>query len=363
MPDALSAALEHLGAAVPRSERLWGALRSLGPALATCPAALERLAPPPEVVALWRRDLLGTRARNLLLLNELEAALSALQAEGIETIVFKGAAALDRLYRDPGARPMDDADLLIRPRDRVRAASVLGRLGYALRPAEPGRFGPVDDALHGEWTFVRSVGRLEVELDLHWHLVADARLRRLFPGADDPDVWARALPSRLGAAATSRISPSDAALTTAVAQPLGHPWSHPLGYLDLSLELADADDGERVALGRRAAELGLGPLLWWSLRFAERLFGRGWGEGPAASAPSGLARRLGEALVGGDWLGLAPFRREMAARDLFVLLLAGPGGLARGLVGRTSAGRLPDPRGTARAALALARAAGRAIAG
>jgi hypothetical protein len=52
----------------------------------------------------------------------------------------------------------------------------------------------------------------------------------------------------------------------------------------------------------------------------------------------------------------------MAARDLFVLVLAGPRGVARGLAGPTSAGRLPDPRGTARAALALARAAGRALA-
>jgi len=79
-------------------------------------------------------------------------------------------------------------------------------------------------------------------------------------------------------------------------------------------------------------------------------------------APPALPRWLGETLVGEDWLGLAPFRREMAARDLFVLLLAGPRGVGRGLAGPTSAGRLPDPRGTARAALALARAAGRALA-
>jgi hypothetical protein len=51
----------------------------------------------------------------------------------------------------------------------------------------------------------------------------------------------------------------------------------------------------------------------------------------------------------------------MAARDLFVLLLVGPRGIVRGLAGPSSAGRLPDPRGTARAALALARAAGHAL--
>jgi hypothetical protein len=88
-------------------------------------------------------------------------------------------------------------------------------------------------------------------------------------------------------------------------------------------------------------------------------FGDGW----AALAPPVLSRRLGELLVGGDWLGVAAFRREMAARDLFVLLLAGPGGVARGLAGPASAGALPDGRGTVRAALALVRAAGRALVG
>ena len=188
MPEALSAALEHLGRFAPRSDRLWPALRSLGPAFAACRPALERLAPPPPIADLWRRDLVQTRARNLVLLAELERALAVLAGDGVDTALFKGASALDRLYSDPGTRPMDDADVLIRSEHRARAAAALGRLGFGLRPAEPGRFGPVDDALHGEWTFVKRVGRLEVEIDLHWHLVADARLRRLFPGTEDADV-------------------------------------------------------------------------------------------------------------------------------------------------------------------------------
>src|SRR5437867_2147152 len=301
MPAALSAALEHLGRVAPPSDRLWTALRSLGPALAACPAALDRLAPPPAVAELWRRDLVQTRARNLVLLAELEPALAALAAEGVETVVFKGAAALDRLYPEPGARPMDDADVLIRPADRARAAAALGRLGFALRPAEPGRFGPLDDALQGEWTFVKPVGPLEVEVDLHWHLVADARLRRLFPGADDADVWRRALAARVGAGGTRRLAPADAALATAVAQVLGHPWSHPLGYLDLWLELGEMPPPDRLELCQRARGRGLAAPLWWSLRFAERLFGAEPSAEAAALVPSPVSRRLGEALVGGDW--------------------------------------------------------------
>jgi hypothetical protein len=357
MPDALASALEHLAAAVrqpisataparrrearqraaARDERLWPALRSLGPAFAACPSALARLRPPVDVEAIWRRDLRATRARNVLLLAELERAFDALDAAGVHALAFKGAAALDRLYADPGARPMDDADLLVRPADRDRAADVLGRLGYERRPEEPGRFGA---APPGEWTFDGPV-----QIDLHWHLVADTRLRALFPGVEDPSLWARAVGRRL--------SSSDAALAAAVTQPLGHPWSHPLGYLDLRLELATggADD-----LVERAAGRGLGAPTWWSLRFTERLFGGD--DAPRALAPRPLSRRLGEMLVGADWVGLAPFRREMPARDLFVMLLAGPAALRRSL----AAERPRDLRGTARAAISLARAAARALA-
>src|SRR5687767_5406652 len=101
MPDALASALEHLAAGLRRStapvaaardERLWPALRSLGPAFAACPAALSVLSPPAEVEALWRRDLRATRARNVLLLAELQRAFAALDSAGVQALAFKGAA-------------------------------------------------------------------------------------------------------------------------------------------------------------------------------------------------------------------------------------------------------------------------------
>ena len=333
----LAAALEHLAGVAPGGEACWAALRSLGPALAAHPEALARLSPPPRVSHGWQRDLHGTRARNVLLLSELDRALEALDAAGVPAILFKGAAALDRLYDDPGLRPMDDADLLVRPSDRERAADVIARLGYARRDDEPGRFG---HAGQDEWTFDGPI-----QIDLHWHVVADRRLRALFPGCDDDAVWLRA---------TGRhLAPIDDALATAIAQPLGHPWSHPLGYLDLHLALGSVDAAE---LFERARQRGVGQLLWWSLRFAAHLFG---GEPPPASlAPAPTARQLGGLLVGGDWLGVAPFRREMPARDLFVLLLAG----RRVLRGSVALGHRGDPRGAARVALSIARTAARALA-
>jgi hypothetical protein len=333
----LAAALEHLAAVAPRGEACWAALRSLGPAFAAHPEALARLSPPRAIADAWQRDLRATRARNVLLLAELDRAFEALDAAGVPAVAFKGAAALDRLYDDPGLRPMDDADLLVHPSDSERAAESIARLGYTRRADEPGRFG---HAGQDEWTFDGPI-----QIDLHWHVVADRRLRALFPGCDDGTNWLRAVGRRL--------APIDDALATAIAQPLGHPWSHPLGYLDLHLALDSIDAAE---LFERARQRGVGQLLWWSVRFAAQLFG---GEPPPASlAPQPSARRLGDLLVGGDWLGVAPFRREMPARDLFVVLLAG----RRVLRGSVALGRGGDPRGAARVALSLARTAARALA-
>jgi hypothetical protein len=290
--------------------------------------------------------------------------LAELADARVEAIVFKGAAALDGLYADPGARPMDDADLLVRATDRERAATVLVRLGFEPVPIDEGRLGPVGPSLHAAQAYRRRVGALAVEVDLHWQPISDARLRAAFPGAADPALWSRADWGVSGLAAVGRPSRVDAAILTAATQIFGHPWSHPLGYLDLRLLVEDFGPAEWQALVEQTRALGLAAPVYWGLRFTAELFGGAVGE-PEMLAPGGLTRRLGERLIGGDWLGLAPARRDMPARDLFVLLAAGPAGTLRmaraGLVDREANGRRRlatlDPRSSARTVVWLAQAA------
>jgi hypothetical protein len=346
--DSVDTALSHLVDRLPRWTRPgqppWPALRALGPALVRSPGALERLAPPEHLRQRWRSDLRVARATNLVVLDALAHALAALRAAGVRSIVFKGAAAVERLYPDVGCRPMDDADVLVHPSDRAAAAAALVGAGFAPVAVDAGRLGPVGATLHAAHAYRRVQGFVAAEVDLHWQPVSDARLRAAFPGSSDRGLWARAQATTFAGEPAFALSRVDAALVTATAQILGHPWSHPLGYLDLHLMLGALGDDQRRELAERARRLELVPLLYWSLRFTRELFGTDGLEPTLEElAPPVAQRRLGELLVRGDWLGLAAFRREMTQRDLFVLALAGPRGVLR-LLRASLAAREPDGR-------------------
>ena len=105
---------------------------------------------------------------------ELQAALAALEAGGIEPIVFKGAALAHTHYPESWLRPRLDADLLIAPGQRWRASEILIALGYQRPPMISG------ELVSYQMMFVRehSIG-VEQVLDVHWKIsdrqaVADA---------------------------------------------------------------------------------------------------------------------------------------------------------------------------------------------
>ncbi len=89
----------------------------------------------------------------------------------IEVILLKGADLRHRLYGDPGARPMDDLDVLINPEDMPRARSMLAEMGFRLAPEymdlSPAYWEILGDAIHYQPPPPR-----EISLDLHWEIGA-----------------------------------------------------------------------------------------------------------------------------------------------------------------------------------------------
>ncbi len=87
-----------------------------------------------------RRHLQGLYQANALKYLRYKAetlrALGALRAEGIPVILLKGMALAERVYGDPGLRPMGDIDLLVREEDLDRAYALVLGLGYAPRTSE-----------------------------------------------------------------------------------------------------------------------------------------------------------------------------------------------------------------------------------
>jgi hypothetical protein len=102
-----------------------------------------------------------------LLLESAQRALGALRSSGIAAIPFKGVALLQGgVYTDPGARSLEDADVLVDPADAPRAVRVLAEAGFEpWRPWEPSLMEWLSAFSFSE---VGAPGGVVASLDLHW---------------------------------------------------------------------------------------------------------------------------------------------------------------------------------------------------
>ena len=62
-----------------------------------------------------------------------QSALAVLAGAGVETMIFKGMALMVAYGRDPGARPMGDVDVVVKPVDARRSLELLLRAGFAVQ--------------------------------------------------------------------------------------------------------------------------------------------------------------------------------------------------------------------------------------
>ncbi len=117
-----------------------------------------------------------------------ERAAGALEEAGIGVLFFKGVALLcEGVYSDPGARPVQDVDLLVRPEDTPAAVEVLGETGFEpWAPWEVSRM-----TWLSSFTFADATApeRMRPALDLHW-ATPYADLRLAGPWGEDP-LWER----------------------------------------------------------------------------------------------------------------------------------------------------------------------------
>lgn len=89
---------------------------------------------PPKVLAALTDRFHANVARNLLLTDELLKILDALTAGGVTAIPFKGPVLAGFAYGSLDARQFGDLDLLVAPRDLLRARDLLVRHGFDAFP-------------------------------------------------------------------------------------------------------------------------------------------------------------------------------------------------------------------------------------
>ena len=181
----------------------------------------------------------------------LAGVLDAFHRRRIPVIVMRGLRSVEAIYGDPGSRPFQDHDLLVRATDRDAAADLLAREGFA--QAAPG--------LHR---------RGGVIVDLHVDpLGASRRPTRaaLFPLTAET-IFERASAGTVAGAAAEIPSPEDEFLMLAI-HAVKHSFDRLIRIADLAHALAL--NGRAICwetLRRRAEASGTARLLAWALQAA-----------------------------------------------------------------------------------------------
>jgi hypothetical protein len=146
--------------------------------------------------AWWRNQLrMGTAAE----------AVRTLQDGGVDTLVLKGVALAALHYRDYGARPMADVDVLVPWSQAAAAIGILSRSGWTPAFTEP-------VARHIRYRHaVAFRGPQGGNLDLHWNMLFEC----CGPGQDEA-CWRAAVPVAVCGVPTKALCPADQLLHVSV---------------------------------------------------------------------------------------------------------------------------------------------------
>ncbi|MGB3111811.1 MAG: nucleotidyltransferase family protein [Candidatus Omnitrophota bacterium] len=136
---------------------------------------------------------------NLLVIERTEKVLGLFNREGIRTILLKGIALLQDIYKNPSERILSDVDILIRPEELQKAESILSGAGY--------RFAGTNNS---NAVVYKISSEPDIFLDLHYHLynhLSPSQEKVYEP--DEKTIWERAVPVRLGQEETRVLGPED----------------------------------------------------------------------------------------------------------------------------------------------------------
>ena len=228
----------------------------------------------PDLVAHLDASHRRTQLHTLATAEAGHAARAVLSDAGVESVLFKGAALVAQgAYSDPGERPMDDADVLIRRSAFDAASRALIKAGW--RPwSEPHSDRPAwSDSLSFSAPRGTAFGPRAVSLDLHWRTEFGA----LRFGAGGSFLWE--------AADLKQGRPEPGRHLVVVAEHfLKHlrVKPHLLAYADLVRLCSAGPDWDAVE--RRAAQSWWAPAIGLVLTTLQRDLG--------APVPKGLAERL-----------------------------------------------------------------------
>lgn len=114
---------------------------------------------------------------------------------GVEYLLLKGFAHLEKVYGSLHIRPVSDLDLLIRKKDYPQVRAILLSRGFSpfIDPGFGGterEWAAIKDEYHTEMHFLRSLGGFTTNVDIHWDLLnliqRGSPLETIYPVNDVP---------------------------------------------------------------------------------------------------------------------------------------------------------------------------------
>ena len=160
---------------------------------------------PVDILTCLQRRAVEAARFDLTLSAELARLLKLFEFHEIETVALKGPALRATLYGDAALRSSSDLDLLVRPRDVLRAKQALDGAGYYLQSIMPS---PAAEAClrrrDCQITLSRAITEQEdlLFVDLHWRL-----LPGYFPRSfDEHELWGTLRQVSVAGTAVSTLS-------------------------------------------------------------------------------------------------------------------------------------------------------------
>lgn len=203
-------------------------------------------------------------ALNILLTHELKNLLGLFADNDVQAVPYKGPALALQLYGNVALRQFSDLDILVHPRDVLRARDLLLAQGYAHLP-------PLTDGQQAvllrtqcNLPFTRDRNRMIVEL--HWTVSAPSFARPF----ETDDFWSRLLDAKLETVAIKVPANEDLLLALCI-HGSKHLWERLAWVCDIADLIRTQADLNWQELIRRARSTGSERMLFLGLRLASDL--------------------------------------------------------------------------------------------
>jgi hypothetical protein len=131
---------------------------------------------PPEVIYVRMREIyLASHVRYLTMERQIRKVFNAFKREKISVLIYKGPGLACMVYPAYAARPFNDIDLLVKPKEYLKAQNVLIQMGYQYQVK---RFEEFQELFNSESFVHQKDSTQSFEVDLHWNIFQYHGLKR-----------------------------------------------------------------------------------------------------------------------------------------------------------------------------------------